>query len=207
MKIINVFVVDIFYVDCDLTLNPFNEIQLNILAHTWDIRQASTFRLNGANGTHQNPPIIDGTAGGPGKAGMNGGNFFGFANQVFDGKLLSVELNGGSGGQGQDGSGNQDYGHQFEMDYCGNMDIGKEANKIRFNRQTFSFTGKPREEAYEYAENCFRKKGYQFHRDLNNEGFHMDDKIIGSEGSTYRSYIIEPRRCCGAAGRGGEGKY
>lgn len=193
---INVFVVDTFYIDCNLTLNPFNEVELNILAHTWDIRQKAIFRLNGANGTYQYPPITHGIAGRHGNPGTNAGNFFGFANNIIDGNLLSVELNGGNGGDGQDGSGSEDYGHQFETVYFSDEDV--------------AFTRDRRRVVNSIIEKYFQKNGYIFHE---NESGPIWSQIawtpvivpVGSDGNRYTKYTIFPKRCCGNTGLGGKG--
>ncbi|XP_055307695.1 uncharacterized protein LOC129571849 isoform X2 [Sitodiplosis mosellana] len=109
LKTINVFVVDRFYVDSDLYLNGFENVKFYILANIWTIVKSSTFYLNGFDGSSQTiPSRTNGTAGKPGNPGMNSGNFFGVANEVFNGESLTVELIGGNGGNGQDGTGNQD---------------------------------------------------------------------------------------------------
>lgn len=108
LKRLNVFVVDRFYVDADINLNGIENLELHILANDWIIVQPATFRLNGFNGVSHAPLSINGMAGKSGNPGMNSGNFFGVANKVENGGSLTVELIGGNGGDGQDGTGSQD---------------------------------------------------------------------------------------------------
>lgn len=108
VTVLNVYVVDTFYVDGDLYLNKTKEVQLNIFATTWHILQESTFYLNGIDGKLHPPLTSNGKAGKPGNHGTNAGHFFGLTYEVINGNLLRVELNGGNGGNGQDGTGNPD---------------------------------------------------------------------------------------------------
>lgn len=122
---INVFVVHTFYVDGDLNLSPLNEVELHILAHTWNIRQKSVFNLSGKSGKEHEPLKTVETAGKHGNPGENSGNFFGWATEVINGDLLTVELNGGSGSNGQDGTGNVDRFVDFKetIEYCRGLSV------------------------------------------------------------------------------------
>lgn len=108
LKRIYVFVVDIFYVDSDLNLNGIENVDLIILANKWHILQSTKFHLNGLDGATQEPPTTISTSGNPGNRGTNSGNFFGMANEIKSGTLLTIELFGGRGGDGQDGTGSPD---------------------------------------------------------------------------------------------------
>lgn len=127
VKKINVYVVHTFYVDGDLDLSALNEIELHILAHTFDVRQKSVFNLNGRNGEWQEKPKSKGTAGKSGNPGHNSGNFFGWANDVINGDSLTVTLNGGNGGNGQDGTGSDNIQAEFKQidDECVAHDVEK----------------------------------------------------------------------------------
>lgn len=180
----NVVVVDTFHIDCDLNLISNKEVELNILAHTWNIRQAAAFRLNGADGeTATELPKTDGTAGRPGSPGENGGNFFGFATIVINGRQLLVEVNGGKGGNGQGGRGSVDFGSQFET-----------INYEYFPVLKFLRTS---------VEDILRQNG--FDRFENDEDKIEEVSCLGAVIRKHFKYTIYPKRCCGKTGRGGEG--
>ncbi|XP_055306114.1 uncharacterized protein LOC129570500 [Sitodiplosis mosellana] len=189
LKRINVFVVDTFYVDCNLTLNPFNEVELNILAHTWNIRQDATFHLNGAKGANQYQPTTSGTAGRHGIPGTNAGDFFGFANSVVDGDLLTVELNGGNGGNGQDGSGSEDYRQTFKSVELKEELVGDSVGEVTKT----------------LVENYFSRNGFFFYCSRNDISTFNNILIIRDYGRKYMEYVLMPRGCCGKTGQGGEG--
>lgn len=91
LKKISVFAVDKFYVDADLNLSECTDLELHIFSITFSVQQAASFNLNGKHGnSHDHPPTSYGTAGKPGKSGMNSGIFFALANQIRNGDLLTV---------------------------------------------------------------------------------------------------------------------
>lgn len=108
---INVFVVSTFDVDSNLTLDGYEE--LNIFTDKWKVREPTTFNLRGFAGGEQAPPETDGTGGEPGNAGKKAGNFFGLSTKIVNGFLLTVNLNGGKGGTGQNGTRSQDFIARF----------------------------------------------------------------------------------------------
>lgn len=112
VKQVNVYIVSTFFADDDLNLNGLEE--LKIYAPKWSIQRAVTFNLIGIAGKNQEPPTENGTPGKPGTVGSNGGKFFGFANEMVNGELLTVVLNGGTGGVGQPGTGFTDFTVQFD---------------------------------------------------------------------------------------------
>lgn len=103
---INVFVVNTFFVDSDVNLNGYKE--LKIYADKWEIQRPVTFNLNGIDGKRKRGADHSVKAGEPGNAGSNAGNFFGLSNKIVNGELLTVNLNGGNGGVGQNGAGSLD---------------------------------------------------------------------------------------------------
>lgn len=111
LKKINMYIMSTFYVDGDLTLSGIDE--LRIYAPKWSIERATIFNLNGINGVVQPALTTPGTPGKPGDVGTNGANFFGFANELLNGELLTVSSNGGSGANGQTGTGNADVTVEF----------------------------------------------------------------------------------------------
>lgn len=103
VALIRVFAIDTFSVDSDLYLNKTNEVTLQISAYKWDVTKQATFYLNGIVGKPHPPLESKGTDGKQGNKGTNAGNFVGIANEVVNSDSLSIQLNGGSGGTGQDG--------------------------------------------------------------------------------------------------------
>lgn len=101
---IRVFAAVTFFVDSNLRMDK----ELDILANKWVVLDAFTFYLNGEDGEAMAKPDLPGTPGLPGNVGANGKNFFGFANAIIDGNLLTINTSGGNGGTGQDGTKNLD---------------------------------------------------------------------------------------------------
>lgn len=99
---VHVHVVNTFYVDDGFEMRGIGE--LYILAKKWIISREATFDLSGLNGRKPAISTVKGSAGNPGEAGKNGANFFGLATEIINGELLTVKLNGGNGGEGQDGT-------------------------------------------------------------------------------------------------------
>lgn len=112
LKKINVFVVNTFFADEDLNLRGIEE--LKVYTPIWRVQRAVSFNLNGIHGAAHEPQPNRGTAGKPGNAGKNAGHFFAFADEVVNGQLLTVTLNGGCGGTGQDGTDSEDDTVQFQ---------------------------------------------------------------------------------------------
>lgn len=188
---IKVFVLDTFYVNSDLYLNKTKEVELQIIAPTWNIRKETTFYLDGIDGERQTEPAVEGSAGKHGQPGTNGGNFFGWANEIINGDWLSVELNGGQGGNGQDGTGSSDVSVSF--DRTSQDEILREAVYDEW------FTGEQNLETYYLR--YFRARGY-------------DPEIMsarsysGTDGDgsfTRHTFRLYPDGCCGATGAGGGG--
>lgn len=184
---INVFVIDTFFVDSDLSFNEVEGIELHILAYTWNILKVATFNLNGVNGEFQAPPDSSGTAGRPGNIGTNAGHFFGLANRIFNGDLLTVQTAGGDGGDGQDGTGNQDVEVKFRTTY---------------NTKTYGDTN-----VESYLRNFIHAESGVNH--VETLSIEMTDKGgAGVWGATdYKfKFRLFSNRCCGRTGLGGPGK-
>ncbi|KAJ6642714.1 hypothetical protein Bhyg_07668 [Pseudolycoriella hygida] len=80
-----------------------------IAAPTWHIIGTTSINLDGKNGESESGPAEPGKGANPGEKGKPGGpgqpagHFLGVADNVFNGKLLTISANGGNGGKGQDG--------------------------------------------------------------------------------------------------------
>lgn len=188
ITIIKVYVLDTFYVDGNLYLNKTKEVELQIIAKIWDIRVPATFHLNGINGEpHAAPTEKSGVPGKCGNPGTNAGNFIGYANEIINGNRLSIDLNGGHGGHGQDGAASPDV-------------------YVRFDRDTHTGEG-PHDSRTtspdKYYLRYFDEEGYP-DRDL----IYSRSYFTGFISSTiYHTFVLYPygKRCCSASRTGGGG--
>lgn len=181
-----VYVADTFFADEDLTLNGIEELQ--IFANKWIVERPVTFDLSGFNGTNHEPTILKGKAGKPGNYGMDGGNFFGLANELINGENLTVMSNGGNGGDGQDGTANDDIYALFNGEN-GDGESG-------WFKQV---------DLHRYYEKYFNDKGYD-----------VDISDVDDYTSMYAVFVhnkkislnirLHPRKCCGTTGKGGAGE-
>lgn len=182
---INVFVVRTFYVDNDLQLNGFKG--LNIIANKWYILRATTFSLSGFDGESKDRPQLPGTAGKPGNAGTNAGNFFGFSNELINGDSLTVKLHGGKGGSGQDGTGSSDVEASFTR---------------REHHKMVPFT---QYHMTNFYKDFLKEKGYDAEFISSESRIKYYAVLAGGRENILR-FRIYPDRCCGQTGEGGPGK-
>lgn len=184
---IKVFVLDTFYVNSNLYLNKSNEVELQIMARTWDIRIDATFYLNGIHGELQpvQPMGNEGHPGKCGKPGTNAGNFVGYAHEIVNGNRLSIELNGGNGGNGQDGTGTSDV-------------------YVAFDEVDNSDWTNSNERADYYYWDFFRKKGFPHSELIYSFSYYQRPMKY----NIYQTFELYPDRCCSASmtGAGGYGK-
>lgn len=99
----------------DKSVNKTGEqAQMVIIAPTWDIIGPISFILDGVNGlNHSSAYALNGTGsqfhpdngkkGEPGSPGSAGGNFFAIGSKFLHGDYLTIQVNGGNGGDGQHG--------------------------------------------------------------------------------------------------------
>lgn len=74
----------------------------------WVVIGDRTINLKGRDGSLSEPQALSGKDGKPGKPGQCGGNFYGFMNEFYNSKNLTIEISGGKGGNGQDGGNGRD---------------------------------------------------------------------------------------------------
>lgn len=183
---IYVYVASTFYANEDLQLNGITELQ--IFANIWNITRPVSFDLTGRDGSNHESIVVKGSAGKSGNAGMPGGNFFAWANEIINGEHLTVISNGGNGGDGQDAAASDDINVTFNE----NNDIGASG--------WFSTV-----DLHNYYDRFFSDRGY-------------DPEIGGIDdyASFYALFVhdkkasfnirLHPRKCCGTTGNGGAGK-
>lgn len=187
VKKINVFAIDTFYVNGDLNFNEIKGVEVSILTYAWNVITKATFYLNGANGKSQVPPMYSGTAGRPGHLGTNSGNFFGLANKVINGHLLTVELIGGRGGDGQDGSGSPDIRVTYSRTY---------------NTQTYC-----ERPAFKYLRKLMKSESGINHVEMINEEEYLKDyAFVWAAKEMKCTFRLYSNQCCGVTGSGGPGK-
>lgn len=178
---INVYVVSTFYVDSDLNLIGFEE--LKIFANKWYILHVATFHLNGLNGE----PHERNDNGMPGNPGMDGGNFFGLANEIINGDLLTVNVNGGNGANGQDG-------------------ISYDDVEVEFNEREHKTTSAFDTESLDsYYLRYFQEKGYYVEL-IQSASFLRYYAVVATGSGYYQKFRLYPARCCGKTGVGSSGK-
>lgn len=185
LKSIYIYAANMFYVDCDLYLNKTIEIELNIFAPTWNVQQASTFYLNGIDGEPHPPLNRNGLAGRPGNMGTNAGSFFGFANDVINIEELAIELNGGNGGTGQDGTGNPSIDVTFDKTHLdGKLDMFTDPDNHyrRYFRENTDYD----------AELMESKQTYIY--------------VLYGASDMWHKFRLHSKHCCGSTGVGGDGK-
>ena len=184
-----VFATHTFYVDTDLYLR-LSDIELHILANKWHILGNSTFNLNGHDGSPLPPLESPATAGEPGNHGINAGNFFGIANEIVNGNHLTVQLKGGNGGNGQDGTGSPDVEATFRSERIQQVRTADDINKQSFKDRILEHIGQ-------------RSNGIvSFCNSDNNKRF---DFGVSLEDARF-NYEIMPTETCGPSGIGGSGK-
>ncbi|XP_055309665.1 uncharacterized protein LOC129573302 [Sitodiplosis mosellana] len=187
LKKIHVYVSDTFYVNCDLFLNKTIEVELQIFAPTWNVQEAATFYLNGIDGEPHPRLEYDGRAGKRGNMGTHAGNFFGVANDVFNIEQLTIELNGGNGGNGQDGTGSPDA-------------------TVSFDRTTHDGKGSidPRNtDPDNYYRRFFRENGYD--AELKDSKINTYFYVLFAQTNIFHSFRLYSNGCCGKTGVGGYG--
>ncbi|XP_031631520.1 uncharacterized protein LOC116345903 [Contarinia nasturtii] len=181
-KKITVFATDTFFVDSNVNLNGMENVELHIFANKWNILQPVTFYLNGIDGTSHAPLTTNGTAGKAGISGTNSGNFFGVANEVISGELLTIEVIGGNGSNGQSGTGNQDL--NIKWDKLGNNIVYSPhewySDLIQFQSGAKIVT---------VTENSCEER--------------MRDTFPLLQENVFYTHILFPTECCGATGKGG----
>lgn len=185
---INVYIVGTFFVDSDMNLTGYRA--LNIFANKWKVLRTATFNLNGREGNaQQSPPQFPGTGGEPGDAGTNAANFFGLTNELENGNALTVNVIGGDGANGQDGSGSVD----LEPIFSGYEDnTGTDTPITSLNITPY------------YNEDVLKKLGYNVEY---YSGISHDITIRNcDDGPVDIYYTMYPYGCCGRTGQGGAGK-
>lgn len=182
---VNVHVLSTIFVDSHLNFNGIDD--LNIFAYKWDIIQTATFDLNGSEGESYNPSQFKKIPSKSGGAGMNGGNFIGLAYEMINGDRLTINLNGGNGGNGQDGIGNKDVSVILPENHQKEMLGARFMHPDSFYRNFFKL--KDYDAELISRKTSPRKSGFL---------------IAGIE--IYHKFRLHPAKCCGATGMGGLGK-
>lgn len=100
-KNIQIYSFNKFYLDNNIDLTG-RDVQLSIVAPTWEIIGKKKINLNGADGKPLRDEPLN-SDGDPGLPGGSGGQFFGIADRFIDGQNLIIYSCGGKGGTGQIG--------------------------------------------------------------------------------------------------------
>lgn len=193
LKKIIVFAVDTFFVDGDLQLTEYTDIELHIFSTIFSVQQKATFHLNGKDGETQSLQNLAGAAGKPGNLGMNSGNFFALTKQIRNGELLTVQQNAGDGGNGQDGTGNNDYSVTFDEsgDSITRAGVWEQSNVDQYQ------SDRVRDKSGNAGEISLE----------DNDNYINHYAVVTAAARTISNYIVHAARCCGSAGIGGPGKF
>lgn len=122
--IIKVFALDKILIDVDIdrTNDDLSSKKLSIIAPIWKVIGNRGINLNGkdaqnywSSASDGNAYSIDGVDGSPGRSGSSAGSFFGIGNEFINGKMLSINANGGDGGSGQNGGRGKIIDREYEM--------------------------------------------------------------------------------------------
>lgn len=189
---IQVFVTDTFYVDGNLDLSNYKEVELNIFAPTWNILELSTFYLNGIDGEEHPKLEVNGTAGRVGNPGKNSGNFFGLANEVINNDLLTVEQIGGKGGDGQNGTGNSNVIVYFNKTEYKCIFVPLFISPERMKKNLINFIR--------------NESGVHEVDSLDPEQFDGVNRLNPFMDGYKYNFRLHPSNCCGSTGIGGSGK-
>lgn len=183
---INVFATGTFYVDSDLNLTGYRAVK--VFAKTWNVLRTTTFTLLGRDGIMSTnlQPLPPGTGGQPGEPGMNSANFFGLAQEIINGKALTIHLIGGKGTDGHAGTSKNEITATF-TDHVYNSP----------NDDSFEAAAVPT-----FFLNSLKTDGYDAEF-LDDQSFSQYNILSGMGTLRYR---IHPRECCGPSAMGGSGE-
>lgn len=162
--------------------------ELQIFANTWNITQPTIFELCGSNGESHQQSRITGAAGQNGNAGLDGGNFFGLAKEIINGDYLTVILNGGNGGNGQDGAASDDVYALLNVDKDSAVS-GWFSNGDLQN----------------YYKKYFEDRGYGTEVTDINDYTSLYAVFVHDKKASF-NIRLHPRKCCGTTGVGGAGE-
>lgn len=187
-----VMAADTFFVDGNLHLTEYADIELHIFSTTFSVQQTATFDLSGRHGEYQSNPSSKGTAGRPGKLGMNSGNFFALANEIHMGERLTVQQIAGDGANGQGGSGNDDYNVSFNNDGDSKTAAGIwKADDVREYQRDLVY-GRSRGEGEIIKQTS--------------EAYLNHYAVVTAGRRVISDFLVTAKQCCGSTGIGGPGK-
>lgn len=184
---IQVFAAHTFFVDCDLSLAR----NLNIFANKWEVRGNFTFDLSGDDGESLPSNYGSGTPGSPGNSGSNGRSFFGFAEEIINGHLLTVDTSGGNGGRGQDGTSAPDKSVHIPSEYSIGYQTGLVQSSFRdILRDHLTMNNEQRVDVY-----------------VDDRYEHYMNILVFGKGTISNKFNVYLYECCGSNGLGGSGNF
>lgn len=184
-----IFAFDKFIANSHITLH--HKKQVVIIANRWEMtRPGVSLILPGSDATkthdsktHGTEAHPEGVAGAPGVAGGNGANFFGYSNEMDHAEWFTVDVSGGKGGTGQDGS------------------------KAWPEKPTFEISKNERFERNYGYNSIFEKNSYKY-RKVEGPSQSNPKEFCGHRGgSTTFKYTLYARWCCKADGYAGIGQF
>lgn len=199
---VHIFAFHKFFADKKVKFDS-NLTEFAVLAHRWHVVEAVRPKLDlrpqsidnttekNVDGTKDRPAGTDGT---PGLAGNSGANFFGYANEIHNGNFFEIDISGGRGGTGQNGSRAYPeipfYNIQPHQEFDGYF--GKQ--QLFDNAQGYLYSKIDGVDESTFADSL------GFLSILKKAACRKEDK------SSQRAYVLHPRHCCKADGLAGAGK-
>lgn len=192
-NIVNVHVLaqNTFFVDESLRFEGIAAFA--VIANVWNVVRKLSIDLTGTDVTATPPKNVNGTferpfgvAGKPGAAGNNGANFFGFANEIV-GEELEINISGGKGGRGQDGS------HAYPEAPAYDLSPGTEYNSL-----------------YGYdvlASNQYKYRKIDGLREDSESTWLFKLVVCKADDGYESSYTLYARQCCKDDGLAGKGTH
>lgn len=199
---VKIFAINTIFFDSDIISNTTK--QLSIIANKWVVIGNATISLLGTNNDDKPEDPIKGTEtypegrdSKPGEPGGNGGNFFGYAHEIVDGQNLVINISGGRGSQGQNGS--QGFSEAASIPYVDTSGRLQDVDGRKILQTAVdAINASHAEVEYDGSEDEYKEK-----MKANKKWKFID--FSGEKTESYR-FKVYPRFCCKRNGLPGIGK-
>lgn len=188
---IHIYASEVFFADQSVDFRHLK--RLTIAAKRFEVVNDIKIDLRGHDNTYKHSPNRNGTfdhpdviSGKPGLPGVNGGDFCANAKKLLNGQRLTIDISGGKGGRGQDGS--QAYFEISELDKIQLENFRKCNIKTALINATYSYRHINGDE----LPSCCDRSFYY--------GTKSNSIKI-----TSHQYVLHPRQCCQENGKAGIG--
>lgn len=201
---VHILATEKFFVDNSTAFRDLDEFV--VISENWEIRRVSLLDLSANSVEYSHPSNKDGTKedpdgiqGKPGRSARCGANFYGFATSIFFGDRLTVKINGGDGGRGQDGS--RAYPEIPEIDKTKlenfkNCDMKNYLMTTDYHYRTIDGRDLP---------NCWNRDAHYFYDDEKWKTYSPIHARADKDVHKEYSYTLYARQCCKEDGLAGLG--